>query len=1070
MSDIGQLEIVRRRLNFEHAASFIDRKIWLLWDSSLSLACVECAEQLVHVTTSFGSDVAIAVSFVYAKCTRVARRPLWEALEGIGEAMVLPWMAIGDFNVISSAEERSGGSPPNPRNMEEFNTSMFRCGLAAMDFDGPQFTWTNGSVWQRLDRALTNVKWALAYPISRVSHLTRGRSDHAPLMVKCAPRMGSPRSFRFLNVWARHPGFLPMVQEVWKREVAGVGMNRFFNKLVKVKEELRIWNRETFGDIPTRVKIAESNYRLREAEYDRSRDEVARSLLHEARATYNRELAIECEFWKQKAALRWLRDGDANTSFFHSVVRQRRNSNFIARIKDAEGRWLDAAQDIKTSATEFYADLFTSESTVRGGFPDLPFAIPSVGSVQNDKIREVPSAEEIREVVFSMDLNSAPGPDGFGVGFYQKCWEIIKDDLVESIHDFFRGVSQPQGWSSSVIVLVPKVEGACQWRDFRPISLCNVNSKIISKILASRLNGILPDIISPWQTGFVPGRGASRRFVLPDFFQLVVLGRGIHDLFLASESRFFVSAGSRVPYLAFADDIMIFTRCSSDALTAIKLFLEQYQAWLGQKVNIGKSSFCPASGASPEQLQLVLSTLGFREQRLPIRYLGVPLTKGRVLQPPNAVLVALGRICNAFQWDRNTTEKRVHWTAWEKWKLRRRDSAWAEFMHCKYIRGVHPVLARVDRPPASWRRLLEIRDFAEGRIRWCLGKGLIDFWQDRWYTALPLAQLLGLSNTPDVLVGELYLQSGWDVARLKSWLPEHYVARILELQIFPDLKDHMVWEGSPSGEFSVSSTMEALRQKRSTTMVSRYIWGTALPKKISFFVWRLVRQWVPLDEQLQRKGVHLGSRCSCCEGASETVGHLFVSGPVAESVWGHLFQQFGITREGIQGVPSLLMAWFLSHRLVGADHIRALIPSVTLWFMWRARNQSRFEGAKMHADRILREVGNLIEQLGEAHKLGKAFLGDGDCVWARGRSIPGRRRRPRLVVWAKPPSHCLKLNTDASITAAGGVWGRRGPVQRKEGDICFLQGVWGGPQCGSCRGISASYGIAALPGAAVSGG
>nr|XP_027123021.1 uncharacterized protein LOC113739850 [Coffea arabica] len=342
MSDIGQLEIVRRRLNFEHAASFIDRKIWLLWDSSLSLACVECAEQLVHVTTSFGSDVAIAVSFVYAKCTRVARRPLWEALEGIGEAMVLPWMAIGDFNVISSAEERSGGSPPNPRNMEEFNTSMFRCGLAAMDFDGPQFTWTNGSVWQRLDRALTNVKWALAYPISRVSHLTRGRSDHAPLMVKCAQE------------WDLHVPF-------------GCG-----------------------------------------AEYDRSRDEVARSLLHEARATYNRELAIECEFWKQKAALRWLRDGDANTSFFHSVVRQRRNSNFIARIKDAEGRWLDAAQDIKTSATEFYADLFTSESTVRGGFPDLPFAIPSVGSVQNDKIREVPSAEEIREVVFSMDLNSAP--------------------------------------------------------------------------------------------------------------------------------------------------------------------------------------------------------------------------------------------------------------------------------------------------------------------------------------------------------------------------------------------------------------------------------------------------------------------------------------------------------------------------------------------------------------------------------------------------------------------------------------------------------------------------------------
>ena len=279
------------------------------------------------------------------------------------------------------------------------------------------------------------------------------------------------------------------------------------------------------------------------------------------------------------------------------------------------------------------------------------------------------------------------------------------------------------------------------------------------------------------------------------------LGRGIHDLLLARESRFYISTSSRVPYLAFANDIMIFTRCSTDALTAIKDFLAWYQALSGQKVNVEKSSFSPASGASADQLQLVQSILGFREQRLPFRYLGVPLVKGRircvhfdglltklrqrlfhwsskmltmggkiilirhvlssipmhliqVLQPPKAVFVALGRICNAFLWDHSTTEKRVHWAAWERvcapeeegglgfcsfedrmrafscklwWKLRRKDSAWAEFMHCKYVKGVHPAIARVDRPPASWRRLLEIREFAEKRIRWCLGEGLVDF-------------------------------------------------------------------------------------------------------------------------------------------------------------------------------------------------------------------------------------------------------------------------------------------------------------------------------------------------------
>ena len=200
MSEVSQLEIVRRRLKFESAASYVDGKVWIFWDRGMTLNCVESAGQLVHARTSFASGVSLYVSFVYAKCTRVARHSLWEALERISETQDHPWMVIGDFNVISTPDERIGGSPPNLRNMEEFNDSMFRCGLSAMDFDGSQFTWTNGSLWQRLDRALTNDRWLASYPVSKVSHLARGRSDHSPLLVKCGLGTASPFSFRFLNV------------------------------------------------------------------------------------------------------------------------------------------------------------------------------------------------------------------------------------------------------------------------------------------------------------------------------------------------------------------------------------------------------------------------------------------------------------------------------------------------------------------------------------------------------------------------------------------------------------------------------------------------------------------------------------------------------------------------------------------------------------------------------------------------------------------------------------------------------------------------------------------------------
>lgn len=71
----------------------------------------------------------------------------------------LPWMSVGDFNVIAFAEERVGGSPANAKSMEEFNSSMFRCGLLSVDFDSHPFTWTNRTVWQHLDRALVNSEW-----------------------------------------------------------------------------------------------------------------------------------------------------------------------------------------------------------------------------------------------------------------------------------------------------------------------------------------------------------------------------------------------------------------------------------------------------------------------------------------------------------------------------------------------------------------------------------------------------------------------------------------------------------------------------------------------------------------------------------------------------------------------------------------------------------------------------------------------------------------------------------------------------------------------------------------------
>lgn len=85
------------------------------------------------------------------------------------------------------------------------------------------------------------------------------------------------------------------------------------------------------------MKEVETLQRQRENEYDTLRDEMARVQLEEAKAIYTKELMMECEYWHHKAATKWLLAGDAKTKYFHSVIRQRKNFNFISRIKNEEG-------------------------------------------------------------------------------------------------------------------------------------------------------------------------------------------------------------------------------------------------------------------------------------------------------------------------------------------------------------------------------------------------------------------------------------------------------------------------------------------------------------------------------------------------------------------------------------------------------------------------------------------------------------------------------------------------------------------------------------------------------------
>ena len=153
---------------------------------------------------------------------------------------------------------------------------------------------------------------------------------------------------------------------------------------------------------------------------------------------------------------------------------------------------------------QFYQDLYTEIDTWRPTVDGLDSA--SIGEDDMLFLEREFSKEEVSQVLAEMEGDKAPGPDGFTMAFFSKCWRVVEADVMAVFKHFHRYSVFERSLNASFLTLIPKNPNVVNIKEFQPISLVGSVYKLLSKVLANRLRVVLDCLILETQNSFVGGR------------------------------------------------------------------------------------------------------------------------------------------------------------------------------------------------------------------------------------------------------------------------------------------------------------------------------------------------------------------------------------------------------------------------------------------------------------------------------------------------------------------------------------------------------------------------------------
>lgn len=216
-----------------------------------------------------------------------------------------------------------------------------------------------------------------------------------------------------------------------------------------------------------------------------------------------------------RSATRWHEQGERNNKYFYKVIKQRQAQQTIQSIRTLDtGDLITSTSGILREARTFYSSLYTPTPIDDGAMKLLLQAIPvsvRLTEAQCSSMDTPPTLEEIMSVIAYAPKDKSPGLDGLPFEIYQYLlpkFPEVRSLFLVVLHQAFTG-DIPLTWKQTRMVLLYKKGDPVYLSNWRPLSLINSDAKIFTKILANRFNRVLPGLINPYQTGFMPSRYIS---------------------------------------------------------------------------------------------------------------------------------------------------------------------------------------------------------------------------------------------------------------------------------------------------------------------------------------------------------------------------------------------------------------------------------------------------------------------------------------------------------------------------------------------------------------------------------